>query len=432
MDAITQALAAIERLKLLGPGAVTGRLPPDPAYGPMQRPSMGGYMPDPGLLTPSPASAPAPAPTSGAGPTGLLSAPPSPGAAPPVGNLPPPQPISPMLGAPQAISPLVTGGKLPDLPAGGLQQQGDGKGFWDFLAEPSVSRGLMEMGMRLMAASAPSTDPRSGSLGFGLSQGLGGFMKGQDDVKAEQRQAENDAINRLYKQATIDSMANGGKEAPPVVSIYDSSGREQKAVWNAATGQYEPIGGSKAAGGGGAGGGAGTGANKPLPAGALKMTEDAYQNVVNADAALGKAQEIASMFEAGQLDFSLGSRAAYEAYKSTGYVAPGVTEAELVKMDSYYRFLSQLRNTVLMAAKGVQTEGDAQRALQQFEEATTTEARRAALNDIIEIMSRTKSAAQGSIDRVYANYGATPPGTAGVVPGGGGVLKYDPATGELE
>lgn len=259
MDAITQALAAIERLKLLGPGAVTGRLPADPAYGP-PRPSLGGYAADPGMTGLLAPPAPAPAPASGAGPTGLLSAPPSPGAAPPVGNpppmLPPPQPISPMVGAPQPISPLVTGGKLPELPAGGMAQQG-GKGFWDFLADPSVSRGLMEMGMRLMAASAPSTDPRSGSLGFGLSQGLGGFMKGQDDVKAEQRQAENDAINRLYKQATIDSM--NAPEKPNIETFYDpATGRERKGWYDFATNQINWVGGSKAApqgAGGGSGGG---------------------------------------------------------------------------------------------------------------------------------------------------------------------------------
>lgn len=261
MDAITQALAAIERLKLLGPGAVTGRLPADPAYGP-PRPSLGGYAADPGMTGLLAPPAPAPAPASGAGPTGLLSAPPSPGAAPPVGNpppmLPPPQPISPMVGAPQPISPLVTGGKLPELPAGGMAQQG-GKGFWDFLADPSVSRGLMEMGMRLMAASAPSTDPRSGSLGFGLSQGLGGFMKGQDDVKAEQRQAENDAINRLYKQATIDAMTAPDGKAPETREVY-VNGRKQVVQWDGS--QWVPVGGLgpavRVSGGAGGGGGPGT------------------------------------------------------------------------------------------------------------------------------------------------------------------------------
>jgi hypothetical protein len=110
----------------------------------------------------------------------------------------------------------------------------------------------MEMGMRMMAASAPSTDPRSGSLGYALSQGLGGFMQGQDDVREQQRQERSDAVNEAYKMA----IAGGSSaEAPKVETIYDENGREQKVVWNAATGQYESIGGSKVTKGSGSGSG---------------------------------------------------------------------------------------------------------------------------------------------------------------------------------
>lgn len=173
-----------------------------------------------------------------------------------------PQSITPLTGAPQSLSPLVSGGALPALPAGGLPgagQQDGGPGLWDVLGRPSVSRGLIQAGLRMMAAGTPSTDPRAGSLGYGISEGLGGYLEGQDEQAAIDRQRESDEANRLYKAAMIEKLMRGEPaKAPPVETIYDANGREQRVVWNAATGQYEPLGGSKAApllrgGAGGAG-----------------------------------------------------------------------------------------------------------------------------------------------------------------------------------
>ncbi len=270
---------------------VTGTLPADPAYGPVPppmkpqpaRPSMGGYMASP---TP-PASVPPQAPA----PAGLLSAPPSPGAAPPAGPMPPqapqgllgaPQPLSPMLGAPQPVSPLVSGGGLPAMPSGGLPPaEAEGGGLAGWLEQhPEVSRGLLEMGMRMMGASAPSLDPKSGSLAYAASQGLGGFMKGTDDVREQKRQERADAVNEAYKLA-IAGGAGQSAAAPEVETIYDpASGLEKKVVWNPLTQQWEDLGGTKApprgASGGGVGGPGGIkfGNEKALRSEYLKAVKD--------------------------------------------------------------------------------------------------------------------------------------------------------------
>jgi hypothetical protein len=247
-------------------GTVRGTLPPDPAYGP-SRPAMGGYMasPMPALPVEPPMKPMAPvnlppqsAPAPGAAPAGLLSAPPSPGAAPPAGT---PQPISPLFGAPQAVSPLVGGGALPELPSGGLAAGQEDRGFLDFLAQPELARGLMEMGAKMLAASAPSTDPRSGSLGYALGQGVSGLQGGMDAAKEEQRQKRLDAVNEAYKLAIAGS---GGNPAPETIKVATPDGLgEQTLQWNSGTSQWEPIAGAGAkpykASGSGAGGPGGPG-----------------------------------------------------------------------------------------------------------------------------------------------------------------------------
>ena len=73
---------------------------------------------------------------------------------------------------------------------------------------------------------------------------------------------------------------------------------------------------------------AGTGANKPLPAGALKMT-GAPSERRQCGCRAWQGAGIASMFERGPARFLLGSPAAYEAYFILAGRATGVTEAEL-------------------------------------------------------------------------------------------------------
>lgn len=162
-------------------------------------------------------------------------------------SLPAPQPITPMTGAPQSISPLASGGGIPMLPEGGLANapQQEGQGLWDVLGRPSVSRGLIQAGLRMLAAGAPSTDPRSGSLGYGISEGLGGFMEGADDANALERQRMNDEVNAAYKLAIAEAQVQ--PSTPDIQTFYDdATGREFKGYYDQATGEIVKLGGLKA------------------------------------------------------------------------------------------------------------------------------------------------------------------------------------------
>lgn len=167
------------------------------------------------------------------------------------GGLMTPQPITPMTGAPQPISPLAVGGQLPALPAGGLAGQG-GDNWWSFLEDPAIQRALMQGGMRMLAASAPSTDPRSGSFGYALSEGFGGFQAGRDEQSALDRQRMNDEVNAAYKLAIAQGQVGG--DGIKLQKYYDENGRETMGYWDAGQGRMVQVGGAKAATGGGVGG----------------------------------------------------------------------------------------------------------------------------------------------------------------------------------
>lgn len=228
------------RMGLLGgnPGPLASGIAPSAPLPPPYKPAAPVSLPSSGLLAGPAPAAPQPPPMK---PTGLLGA---------------PQPITPMAGGPQPVSPLVSGGTLPALPSGGL---GGGGGFdlWGQINTPQFWRGLGGFGSALLAAGAPSTDPRAGSLAFALGQGLQGFQAGQDAYREEQRQAKNDEINAAYKMAIASGQGTTAK-APQVETFYDPlSGREYKAQWDGSS--WQPVGGAKApARVGGAGGGSGT------------------------------------------------------------------------------------------------------------------------------------------------------------------------------
>jgi hypothetical protein len=62
----------------------------------------------------------------------------------------------------------------------------------------------------------------------------------QDPMDAKIKQAD-----LAYKQAMTGAANQRQEKAPEVTSIYDDRGREQKAMWNAQTRSWQPIGGAK-------------------------------------------------------------------------------------------------------------------------------------------------------------------------------------------
>lgn len=69
--------------------------------------------------------------------------------------------------------------------------------------------------------------------------------------------------------------------------------------------------------------------------------------------------------EEGNIQFGLGTRIGAQAERITGKQS-----ANTQKLDSLNKFLENERNNILMAAKGTQTEGDAQRAMNQIMSST--------------------------------------------------------------
>jgi hypothetical protein len=308
MDPISEAVMRALGAAKLGAPVVRGTLPANPAYGPIPqpgRPAMGAYLPSPMPTAPvdplllagayddpgnggymsAPSAAPAPAavaPTGGAAPAprapsmGLL--------APPQPALPAPQPLSPLFGAPQAVSPLVGGGALPPIPAGGLAAApAEGDGFLSWLGQPEVAGSLMEMGARMLAASAPSTDPRSGSLGYALGEGVSGFSGGLESAR-DNRAAEQDrAMNAAYKAAMIEELMRPPQvETPSLQTTFDAEGREVRGYLDPA-GNFIQVGGAKAAPGKGAGGASG-GVGSPTTLSGSLTTKD--KQIINAIAPL--------------------------------------------------------------------------------------------------------------------------------------------------
>jgi hypothetical protein len=79
--------------------------------------------------------------------------------------------------------------------------------FLDRLNDPEVQRGLMQAGLAMMAASAPSTDPRSGSLAYILGRG------GTAGLQAADRYKRNQLRNKLLELKEQDLMAAQDEQA---------------------------------------------------------------------------------------------------------------------------------------------------------------------------------------------------------------------------
>lgn len=402
------------------------------------RPSMGGYVPDPSVVAagvtqalPPPnkpsRSVPAMAPMPG----GAVAPAPSP-AAPPPGTMP--QRIAGLGGAPQAISPLAFGGQLPAIPEGGLPQAGqeNGGGFMDIIGQPEVWRALMNGGMRLMAASAPSTDPRSGSFGFGLSQGLGGAMEGMDDVREEKRQAENDEVNRRYKEAGIASMT--APEGVRLQKFYTDDGLEAYGYFDEGQRRMIQVGGAKAASGGGSGGAGGGGGNRKLTATEQNMVLEADDLVAKASDTIGGLQTALNLNEKA-FEGALADGLTWVARQGLGNSEAGIATTQLNAL---------VLETVLPNLKaifgGQPTEGEREILLQMQAATTMSKEERAAL------LGRALEAAQRRIAREQEKAAALREGryfepgyapSASGAPSGGGspsgsVLQYNPNTKMIE
>lgn len=144
--------------------------------------------------------------------------------------------------------------------------------------------------------------------------------------------------------------------------------------------------------------------NKPLPATALKMQNDALDRLSisnNNNAQLGK---IVNQIDQGKLDLGLVSNIAGQVRNFTG----NSTESSR-NLSSFKATLEKLRNDSLRLNAGVQTDGDAKRAWNElFENINDKELVKQRLQEIQEINTRGADLQKLQVENIRSNYNAEP------------------------
>ncbi len=153
---------------------------------------------------------------------------------------------------------------------------------------------------------------------------------------------------------------------------------------------------------------------KPLPVGALKMIDEATQALSAADQSETLVNGAVQLLQNGQVDLGLLKNAMSRAKNFVGASTP-----ESQAYASIQQTLEKLRNNYLLLAKGVQTEGDAQRAwaseigeAAQYDNALALQQ----LQKAGAMLDMARAAQNRRIDNVYTNYGRGRPDAAPAAP----------------
>lgn len=142
-------------------------------------------------------------------------------------------------------------------------------------------------------------------------------------------------------------------------------------------------------------------ANKPLPAGALKMQQSELDALATASGIDGQLERIQGQLDGGTLSFGPVSNLINQARN-----AAGMSSEESRNLASFRSTLEKLRNDSLRLNAGVQTDGDAQRAWNElFTNLNDTELVKQRLGEIRRINQRAAQLRKLNIDGIRANYG---------------------------
>jgi len=174
-----------------------------------------------------------------------------------------------------------------------------------------------------------------------------------------------------------------------------------------------------------------TGEGKPLPPAALKIQTEALDKIGTGSSINADLGAIKQQIDSGRLNLSMVGNAINKARN-----AVGMSNEESQMLASFQSTLEKMRNDSLRLNKGVQTEGDSQRAWNEL--IANINDPKVVSNRIAEIQKINERGAalqQMIIDQVRANYGHNPLDTSGyqtmqpaVGQGGGSpsnVIKYD-------
>ena len=141
-------------------------------------------------------------------------------------------------------------------------------------------------------------------------------------------------------------------------------------------------------------------ANKPLRADLAKDEDADYVLAKDATNLATDAYGYINRIKSGEIKFGFKDRASISARNAFGSQDPDV-----IARNDYDKFLIQLTNESLRLNKGTQTEGDAQRALQEVKSAESAADAARAMNKLAEINARRVSDAKTSVERRRANAG---------------------------
>lgn len=148
---------------------------------------------------------------------------------------------------------------------------------------------------------------------------------------------------------------------------------------------------------------------KPLPGPALKLQQeelDAIGNASSIDADLGAVE---NQIDNGNLDFGPVSNT-----KNKVLNGLGMSTEKSRNFGSFMNTLEKLRNDSLRLNKGVQTDGDAQRAWNElFSNINDTDLVSQRLKEIRKINQRAINLRKMNVDQIRGNYGAEPLDTSG-------------------
>ena len=145
-------------------------------------------------------------------------------------------------------------------------------------------------------------------------------------------------------------------------------------------------------------------APKPLPPTALKMQQEALDAIGTAGTINADLGSIGGMIDQGKLEFGPVSN-----LRNRALNAAGSSTENSRNFATFQSTLEKLRNDSLRLNKGVQTDGDAQRAwnelLQNINDKDVVKQR---LGEIQKINERGAALQQMNVDQIRANYGADP------------------------
>lgn len=157
--------------------------------------------------------------------------------------------------------------------------------------------------------------------------------------------------------------------------------------------------------------------SKPAPAGVLKQYDEHAGQVSAIDTTLIQAEPIMQALENGSLELGIVSNLKHKGALATGV---GVDDGAVL-YGQMNTFIEGLRNTVLMDAKGVQTDGDAERARAQLLSGTgSTESVKKNLQIILGNLRRRREYAEGRATSIARQYSldtgggtSSPPASSG-------------------